>query len=124
MRIKKKLIIGVVVASVLAGLLTGVVFAKPAWKEVTYTCTEVDVPIDIDDDGIVDNLYMCLEGSDGSILVDYYLPDEQWGVTMTIVGTESYCEIGKGKRAEWQVVDCFPWDNPDQYTHPLIAEKQ
>jgi len=116
------LLVGIALVLLMA-LVSSVVYAKPEWKTVTYTYPEVDTPLDYNGDGVIDNLYTVALCSDGHISVMYYLPDEEWGVTMTIVGTESYTLEGKGKKAEWKVVDCFPYPDYDAYTHPLIAEK-
>lgn len=141
---RKKLLIGLIIGSVLVVILTQVVFAKPAWKEYTHTYPEVDVAIDIDGDGEADNQYTVGLRSDGLINVMYYrveslqynpetgeneIMPESWNTCITIVGTETYepadtSHKNSKQHAKAHVYDCFPMDNPSQWTHPLIAEKQ
>lgn len=120
---KKLLMVGLMLALIVSLAIPSVALAEPDWKTVTYTYPEVDIPLDYNNDGVVDNLYTVALSSIGDIYVMYYRPGESWKTGFTIVGTESWTEIGKGKKAEWKAIDCFPYPDYDAYTHPLIQEK-
>ena len=115
---KKMLLVGITLALVVAIVVSSISVMAKSSKDISYSYPETDIALDYNGDGITDNLFTVAVGSDGSLIVDYYLPGEAWGETMTIVGTEAYVKVGEGKKAEWKVIDNF-----DPWTHPLIAEK-